>query len=402
VLSHKYSTQCNGLFQSCENKCKKHLYNAIVRKHSRRIGSAHFRILDLDVVPNLEEEITRANKLRFLTISQFEDEIARIIPNSQLEQVFFVQVENQDEEARLLNSVDYQNGGEILPQTDSRTMIEDSKTELGGSYLPDNECSNGNESATDVIPTRLFGEKNSIALQQSDPVRTVEALGDVTNASFRETLGTQTVKPYKDSDGVLQKEQMDLFDCAEDGNLKDFQQHVEANSQHLLTFHPRHGGTLLHAACFYGHFEIVQYLLDLGYPVNIRAKNGSSPLHWAAGAGLADICELLLRHGADPRMRTVTWSRNVFGRGSGQTPYHWAAESNHESVLRVLVGHDPVGAVLEDERQRKPVDIARQEMKPVAEFLSSLQSRRVVGIRVSNPFTKRFTKEINADDHWDN
>jgi len=101
-------------------------------------------------------------------------------------------------------------------------------------------------------------------------------------------------------------------------------------------------------------------------------------------------------------MRTVTWSRNVFGRGSGQTPYHWAAESNHESVLRVLVGHDPVGAVLEDERQRKPVDIARQEMKPVAEFLSSLQSRRVVGIRVSNPFTKRFTKEINADDHWDN
>jgi len=56
----------------------------------------------------------------------------------------------------------------------------------------------------------------------------------------------------------------------------------------------------LHAAVSNGNINIVRMLLERGADVNARQQNGFTPLHGAAGAGRKDLVELLLTHGADP------------------------------------------------------------------------------------------------------
>src|SRR5688572_29334315 len=62
---------------------------------------------------------------------------------------------------------------------------------------------------------------------------------------------------------------------------------------------------------------------------------GSTPLHYAAHRGLADVVDALLAAGADVHARE---------RVSDTTPLHWAAEGGHERVVRSLVAH---GAALD-------------------------------------------------------
>ena len=71
----------------------------------------------------------------------------------------------------------------------------------------------------------------------------------------------------------------------------------------------------------------------------------------------------LLGVGADPRIRTYTWNRQVFGKGSGQTPAHWAAESGHTDIALLLLGEDPPGTLAVDERGQMPKDLARKELQ---------------------------------------
>ena len=44
-------------------------------------------------------------------------------------------------------------------------------------------------------------------------------------------------------------------------------------------------------------------LLDFGADVNAQDDEGAAPLHYAAGAGYEQLCDILLRHGADANMQ---------------------------------------------------------------------------------------------------
>jgi hypothetical protein len=98
-----------------------------------------------------------------------------------------------------------------------------------------------------------------------------------------------------------------------------------------------------------------------GADVDAPSGNGSTPLHWAAGAGAALAVAELLALGADPSARTWTWRRQVFGKGSGQTPLHWAGESNHTDIIDLLASTRPDCAVAVDERGRTPRELAEKE-----------------------------------------
>ena len=87
--------------------------------------------------------------------------------------------------------------------------------------------------------------------------------------------------------------------------------------------------TALHWACSAGHTEIVEFLLQLGVPVNDKDDASWSPLHIAASAGRDEIVKALLGKGA--QVNAVNQN--------GCTPLHYAASKNrHEIAVMLLEG----------------------------------------------------------------
>lgn len=104
----------------------------------------------------------------------------------------------------------------------------------------------------------------------------------------------------------------------------------------------RHGASALHmwatASPPEHHVESgIAALIGSGMDVNVRAGNGATALHWAAGAGEAHVVAHLLLQGARLDIPSYTWRRQLFGKGSGQLPLHWAAESGHPDTVQLLV-----------------------------------------------------------------
>jgi len=60
----------------------------------------------------------------------------------------------------------------------------------------------------------------------------------------------------------------------------------------------KYGFTPLHQAVFFGHGEIVEYLIARGADVNAKNDAGSTPLYLAKGKGHKEIAALLTQHGA--------------------------------------------------------------------------------------------------------
>ena len=60
----------------------------------------------------------------------------------------------------------------------------------------------------------------------------------------------------------------------------------------------KYGFTPLHQAVFFGHQDIVEYLIAHGADVDAKNSAGSSPLYLAKGKGHQSIVELLTQHGA--------------------------------------------------------------------------------------------------------
>ena len=66
-----------------------------------------------------------------------------------------------------------------------------------------------------------------------------------------------------------------------------------------------------------------------------RDRNGSTLLHYAAGAGHPEVCRHLLRI-TDAGIVSASGG----GRGGahdGRTPLHWAARNGHTSICELLV-----------------------------------------------------------------
>jgi hypothetical protein len=71
------------------------------------------------------------------------------------------------------------------------------------------------------------------------------------------------------------------------------------------------GSTSLHLAAYYGHRDIVEYILEEGsndksVDVNVKDLDGSTPLHNAAYRGQCECATVLLDHGADINACQVT------------------------------------------------------------------------------------------------
>src|SRR5208283_3206840 len=92
----------------------------------------------------------------------------------------------------------------------------------------------------------------------------------------------------------------------------------------LLRHNARFGSSAVASACLSDRPQVVEYLLDRGFP--LADSHGRSPLHWAASHGCADIVGLLIRRGADVN------ARDSYGR----TPLYEAAGNRNEDAGAIL------------------------------------------------------------------
>ena len=89
------------------------------------------------------------------------------------------------------------------------------------------------------------------------------------------------------------------------------------------------GLTLLFRAVYFGRFDIVDALLNVGANIDCQDNNGWTPLFWATYNQKIDTMRILLARGAQPDLRNI----------DGEWPLFWAVyRDDWESVSLLLLG----------------------------------------------------------------
>ncbi|WP_419198881.1 ankyrin repeat domain-containing protein [Wolbachia endosymbiont of Rhagoletis cingulata] len=83
---------------------------------------------------------------------------------------------------------------------------------------------------------------------------------------------------------------------------------------------------LLHYAVHYGNLDMVSFLIDKGANIEIRSKEGKTPLYLAVEEAKQNIINLLLDRGADIEAKN----------NDGRTPLYLAAYNNDSGVIELL------------------------------------------------------------------
>jgi ankyrin repeat protein len=164
-----------------------------------------------------------------------------------------------------------------------------------------------------------------------------------------------------------------VYEAAATGKMT----HLISNLGHkpeLVNAYSEDGYQPLGLAAYFGHEQVVEYLIKAGAEVNSPSKNalGVTPLQSAVAGGHLEITRLLLTAGASP---------NVRERG-GYTPLHTAAHNGDVEIVHSLIFG---GADLEAKSDKKetPLDMARKSgHDEIVTLLNAGITRRFRGSRL--------------------
>lgn len=168
-----------------------------------------------------------------------------------------------------------------------------------------------------------------------------------------------------DADGVSLMQH-----CAYYGDVSAIRQ-LLAHGASLQSFGADLG---LNAACFHGHWRLVQFLLEQGADANFSDPDTvETPLHAALctteRTAHNRVMRVLLAHGADPNRaakdgaETSGFMRDV--RTCGETPLHRAAAFGDEEAIKMLID---AGAKIDakDAHGDSPLSWASWHLRPDA------------------------------------
>ncbi|OWF52191.1 ankyrin repeat domain-containing protein 39-like [Mizuhopecten yessoensis] len=149
-----------------------------------------------------------------------------------------------------------------------------------------------------------------------------------------------------------------IWTSALDGDVDDVEKHLLKGDSPNLT--DNSGYTALHYACRHGRKAVCELLLKHGANPNSMTKSGRvTPLHRAAYCGHEEIVSLLLKNKADPLIQDE----------DGKTALHKAVEQGKTTVMKMIVAHCPSSTTVLDSKNRKPVECAPTDRQDNLTFL---------------------------------
>lgn len=124
--------------------------------------------------------------------------------------------------------------------------------------------------------------------------------------------------------------ELNIFEAAAAGHIDRVVALTEDDPGRVNAF-AHDGFTPLGLAAFFGHKDVVEYLLEQGAEVNVASRNKMKvmPLHSAVASRHLGIAEALLTHGADVNA----------AQQDGFTPLHEAAQNGQEEMVALLLAH---------------------------------------------------------------
>jgi ankyrin repeat protein len=120
----------------------------------------------------------------------------------------------------------------------------------------------------------------------------------------------------------------------------------------LIGFWSHDGWSVLHLAAYFGHTDVVSFLLDQGADMHAISRNANSvmPLHSALSNNQQESALLLIERGADIEARQPTYE---------YTPLHYAAANGLTAIIQRLIELGAKTAV-EGLDGKTPADLARE------------------------------------------
>ena len=149
---------------------------------------------------------------------------------------------------------------------------------------------------------------------------------------------------------------LNIFEAAATGRTMHIVR-ILAHEPEMVNAYSEDGYQPLGLACFFGHIESAQYLINAGARINCASQNQMkvTPLHSAAAGRHTAIVKLLLEHDADP---------NAPQEG-GFTPLHAAAQNGDIQTIHALLFHG-AEVDIKSAEGKSPLDYARESGKPEA------------------------------------
>jgi ankyrin repeat protein len=160
---------------------------------------------------------------------------------------------------------------------------------------------------------------------------------------------------------VGQGAKLDVFEASATGNLERVRALVK-ESAGLVNAFAADGFFPLGLAAFFGHREIVEFLLKNGADVSTAARNAQkvTSLHGAVARQDVEIVKMLLGHGADANGK----------QERGFVPLHDAAANGNLALAQLLVKHGARVNAKSDDGKTPGEMAAERGHKEVAEWLA--------------------------------